>query len=664
MSSQKNMIAETAKIIRGLSMDGVQRANSGHPGMPMGMADIAAVLWTNHLNHNPNNPAWFNRDRFVLSNGHGSMLIYSLLHLYGYDLSIDDLKAFRQWGSKTPGHPENHVTPGVETTTGPLGQGIANAVGMAMAEESLAGRYNKEDNNIIDHFTYAFIGDGDLEEGISHEACSLAGHHKLGKLVVLYDDNNITIDGETNLSFTEDTAKRFEAYGWHVQKCDGHDLEAIDAAIDAAKEATDKPSIIACKTVIGFGSPKKAGTSSAHGEPLGAEELAITKTKLGLPLEDFYVSDEVKEFCLASGNEGVEAQEEWDLQLANYTNLHADSAAELKDLIAGNLDESKITLPTFEVGKAVATRGASGDVLNAIASKIPALIGGSADLSPSNKTFPKSETAFSPENRAGRYIHYGIREHAMAAIMNGMNLHGGVIPYSGTFFVFSDYMRPAMRMASLMNVQSIYVLTHDSIGLGEDGPTHQPESQLVSLRSIPNMSVMRPMCADETAQAWKLALLNTTGPTCLVLTRQNLPVLDRTSGTYASAEMTAKGAYVLTEDEGFNVILMASGSEVEIALDAKDTLNDEGIKVRVVSVPAMELFDAQSDEYKEEVLPRNGSVRVAIEAGSTMPWHKYVGIKGAVIGMDSFGASAPYKVLYEKFGITAENVVKEVKNRI
>jgi transketolase len=664
MSSQKNMIAETAKIIRGLSMDGVQRANSGHPGMPMGMADIAAVLWTNHLNHNPNNPAWFNRDRFVLSNGHGSMLIYSLLHLYGYDLSIDDLKDFRQWGSKTPGHPENHVTPGVETTTGPLGQGIANAVGMAMAEESLAGRYNKEDNNIIDHYTYAFIGDGDLEEGISHEACSLAGHHKLGKLVVLYDDNNITIDGETSLSFTENTAQRFEAYGWHVQACDGHNLEAIDAAIDAAKEVTDKPSIIACKTVIGFGSPKKAGTSSAHGEPLGAEELAITKKALGLPLEDFYVSDEVKEFCLDSGNEGVETEEEWDLQLANYANLHPESGKELRGLISGELDETSYTLPTFEPGKSVATRGASGDVLNAVAASIPALVGGSADLSPSNKTFPKSETAFTPENRAGRYIHYGIREHAMGAIMNGMNLHGGVIPYSGTFFVFSDYMRPAMRMAALMNVQAIYVLTHDSIGLGEDGPTHQPESHLVSLRSIPNMLVFRPMCADETAQSWKLALQTTTGPSSLVLTRQNLPVLDRTTGKYASAEMTAKGAYVLTEDAGFNVILMASGSEVEIALEAKDTLNDEGIKVRVVSVPSMELFEKQSEEYKAEVLPRNGSVRVAVEAGATMPWYKYVGIKGAVIGMDSFGASAPYKVLYEKFGITAENVVKEVKNRI
>ena len=664
MSSQKNMIAETAKIIRGLSMDGVQRANSGHPGMPMGMADIAAVLWTNHLNHNPNNPAWFNRDRFVLSNGHGSMLIYSLLHLYGYDLSINDLKDFRQWGSKTPGHPENHVTPGVETTTGPLGQGIANAVGMAMAEESLAGRYNKEDNNIIDHFTYAFIGDGDLEEGISHEACSLAGHHKLGKLVVLYDDNNITIDGDTSLSFTEDTSKRFEAYGWHVQACDGHDLEAIDVAIDAAKAITDKPSLIACKTVIGFGSPKKAGTSSAHGEPLGAEELAITKKALGLPLEDFYVSDEVKEFCLASGNEGVETEEEWDLQLSNYTNLHPESGKELKGLISGELDETSYTLPSFEPGKAVATRGASGDVLNAIAASIPALIGGSADLSPSNKTFPKSETAFTPENRAGRYIHYGIREHAMAAIMNGMNLHGGVIPYSGTFFVFSDYMRPAMRMAALMNVQAIYVLTHDSIGLGEDGPTHQPESHLISLRSIPNMLVFRPMCADETAQAWKLALQNTTGPSSLVLTRQNLPVLDRKSSTYASAEMTEKGAYVLTEDTDFNVILMASGSEVEIALDAKETLNDEGIKVRVVSVPSMELFEKQNDEYKAEVFPRNGSVRVAVEAGGTMPWYKYVGIKGAVIGMDSFGASAPYKVLYEKFGITAENVVKEVKSRL
>lgn len=664
MSSNKNRIAETANIIRGLSMDGVQRANSGHPGMPMGMADIAAVLWTNHLNHNPNNPAWFNRDRFVLSNGHGSMLIYSLLHLYGYDLSIDDLKDFRQWGSKTPGHPENHITPGVETTTGPLGQGIANAVGMAMAEVSLAGRYNKEDNNIVDHYTYAFIGDGDLEEGISHEACSLAGHHQLGKLVVLYDDNSITIDGDTSLSFTEDTLKRFESYGWHVQACDGHDLDAIDNAIDAAKEEEGKPSLIACKTTIGFGSPKKAGTSSAHGEPLGAEEIIVTKTKLGLPLEDFYVSDEVKEFCLASGNEGVDAEEDWNMQLANYTNLYPEVSLEFKALIRGGVQDYEFEMPTFTPGKSVATRGASGAVLDAIVSKIPSLIGGSADLSPSNKTFPKSEVAFNPENRAGRYVHYGIREHAMGAIMNGMFLHGGVIPYAGTFFVFSDYFRPAMRMAALMNVQAIYVLTHDSIGLGEDGPTHQPESHLVSLRAIPNMSVIRPMCADETVYAWKMGLENVTGPTSLVLTRQNLPVLDRTTGVYASAENTLKGAYVLTEDEGYTVILMGSGSEVEIALDAKDMLNDEGIKVRVVSVPAMETFEKQSAAYKASVFPDNGAVRVAVEAGATMPWYKYVGLNGAVVGMDSFGASAPYKVLYEKFGITPERIVSLVKDRL
>lgn len=658
------MIAETAKIIRGLSMDGVQRANSGHPGMPMGMADIAAVLWTNHLNHNPNNPKWFNRDRFVLSNGHGSMLIYSLLHLYGYDMTIDDLKGFRQWGSKTPGHPENFVTSGVETTTGPLGQGIANAVGMAMAEASLAGRYNREDNNIVDHFTYCFVGDGDLEEGISHEACSLAGHHKLGKLVVLYDDNDITIDGDTGLSFSEDTLKRFESYGWHVQKCDGHDLDAIDAAIDTAKAEEGMPSIIACKTTIGFGSPKKAGTSSAHGEPLGAEELAITKQAIGLPLEDFYVSDEVKEFCLASGNEGVEAEEDWNMQLANYTNLHPDSAKELKALIEGGVAQFDFEMPTFEAGSSMATRAASGKVLDAIAAKIPALIGGSADLSPSNKTFPKTEVAFTPEDRAGRYVHYGIREHGMGAIMNGMFLHGGVIPYAGTFFVFSDYFRPAMRMASLMSAQAIYVLTHDSIGLGEDGPTHQPESHLVSLRSIPNMSVIRPMCADETAAAWQMALENTTGPTSLVLTRQNLPVLDRKTGEYASADNTAKGMYVLTEDEGYNVILMASGSEVEIALDAKKSLNNDGIKVRVVSAPTLEAFEKQSAEYKESVLPDNGAVRVAVEAGSTMPWHKYVGLNGGIVGMDSFGASAPYKVLYEKFGITSENVVNQVKERL
>lgn len=660
-TTNKEMIAKVANVIRGLSMDGVQRANSGHPGMPMGMADIAAVLWTNHLNHNAANHKWFNRDRFVLSNGHGSMLIYSLLHLYGYDLTIDDLKDFRQWGSKTPGHPENFVTPGVETTTGPLGQGIANGVGMAMAEASLAGRYNNDANSIIDHHTYVFVGDGCLEEGISHEAASLAGHHQLGKLIVMYDDNNITIDGDTNLSFSEDTRKRFEAYGWQVLACDGHNIEEIDAAIDAAKEETTKPTIICCKTTIGFGSPKKAGTSSAHGEPLGAEEILVTKKELGLPADEFYVPADVAEFCKASGLEGQEAEEEWDIQLKNYVSLYPEQGQELAHLIQGNFTVNDLTFPTFEAGSSIATRAASGKVLDAIAVDMPALIGGSADLSPSNKTFAKGLDVLSAENRKGRYVHYGVREHAMTAIMNGMTLHGGVVPYAGTFFVFTDYMRPAMRMASLMGTQAIYVLTHDSIGLGEDGPTHQPESHLAALRAIPNMMVVRPMDADETVEAWKMAIANTTGPTCLVLTRQNLPVLDRTTGEFAEVSNAQKGAYVLTEDEGFNSIIMATGSEVEIALEAKALLNAEGHKVRVVSMPTFEVFEKQDAAYKESVLPANITNRVAVEAGSSMSWYKYVGFEGEIVAQDRFGASAPYKTLYSKFGITAQNVADAVK---
>ncbi len=498
-----------ANTIRGLSVDGVAAANSGHPGMPLGMADVCAVLWSEHMNFNPKNPKWLNRDRFILSAGHGSMLIYSLLHLYGYDLSMDDLKAFRQWGSKTPGHPENFVTDGVETTTGPLGQGVANAVGFALAEASLAARYNREGSEIIDHYTYVVAGDGCLQEGISHEACSFAGHNKLGKLIMLYDSNNITIDGPTHISFTEDTRKRFEAYGWQVLEIDGHDYDQINAAIAEAKKEKSKPSIIICKTIIGFGSPNRAGTSKAHGEPFPAEEIELMKEKLGLPKDkSFFVPDEISDLRAKTQEKGESLENKWNELWENYKNKNQEAAKELENSIKGEISKEALDIPQFGSEKAIATRSASGTVLNHIAKYIPQLMGGSADLTPSNNTLPAGEESFSPENPKGRYIRYGVREHGMAAIMNGMALHGGVLPYSGTFFVFSDYMRPAMRMSALMEQQVVYVLTHDSIGLGEDGPTHQPEAHLWAYRMIPNMTVIRPMDANETAEAWKSALKN------------------------------------------------------------------------------------------------------------------------------------------------------------
>ena len=652
-----------ANTIRGLSVDGVAAANSGHPGMPLGMADVCAVLWSEHMNFNPKNPKWLNRDRFILSAGHGSMLIYSLLHLYGYDLSMDDLKAFRQWGSKTPGHPENFVTAGVETTTGPLGQGVANAVGFALAEASLAARYNREGSEIIDHYTYVVAGDGCLQEGISHEACSFAGHNKLGKLIMLYDSNNITIDGPTHISFTEDTRKRFEAYGWQVLEIDGHDYDQINAAIAEAKKEKSKPSIIICKTIIGFGSPNRAGTSKAHGEPFPAEEIELMKEKLGLPKDkSFFVPDEISDLRAKTQEKGESLENQWNELWENYKNKNQEAAKELDDSIKGEISKEALDIPQFGSEKAIATRSASGTVLNHIAKYIPQLMGGSADLTPSNNTLPAGEESFSPENPKGRYIRYGVREHGMAAIMNGMALHGGVLPYSGTFFVFSDYMRPAMRMSALMEQQVVYVLTHDSIGLGEDGPTHQPEAHLWAYRMIPNMTVIRPMDANETAEAWKSALKNKKGPTCLVLTRQNLPVYDRAGLGWAKSEEAQKGGYVLCEDKDFEAIIIATGSEVELAVEAKAKLNEQGVKVRIVSMPSTNIFDEQPQEYKESVLPKNILKRVAVEAGVTLGWYKYVGLEGRVIGLDRFGASAPYKTLYKEFGITTDAIVEAVNS--
>ena len=652
-----------ANTIRGLSVDGVAAANSGHPGMPLGMADVCAVLWSEHMNFNPKNPKWLNRDRFILSAGHGSMLIYSLLHLYGYDLSMDDLKAFRQWGSKTPGHPENFVTAGVETTTGPLGQGVANAVGFALAEASLAARYNREGSEIIDHYTYVVAGDGCLQEGISHEACSFAGHNKLGKLIMLYDSNNITIDGPTHISFTEDTRKRFEAYGWQVLEIDGHDYDQINTAIAEAKKEKSKPSIIICKTIIGFGSPNRAGTSKAHGEPFPAEEIELMKEKLGLPKDkSFFVPDEISDLRAKTQEKGENLENKWNELWENYKNKNQEAAKELENSIKGEISKEALDIPQFSSEKAIATRSASGTVLNHIAKYIPQLMGGSADLTPSNNTLPAGEESFSPENPKGRYIRYGVREHGMAAIMNGMALHGGVLPYSGTFFVFSDYMRPAMRMSALMEQQVVYVLTHDSIGLGEDGPTHQPEAHLWAYRMIPNMTVIRPMDANETAEAWKSALKNKKGPTCLVLTRQNLPVYDRAGLGWAKSEEAQKGGYVLCEDKDFEVIIIATGSEVELAVEAKTKLNEQGVKVRIVSMPSTNIFDEQPQEYKESVLPKNILKRVAVEAGVTLGWYKYVGLEGRVIGLDRFGASAPYKTLYKEFGITTDAIVEAVNS--
>ena len=648
----------TADTLRGLAMDAVQKANSGHPGLPMGMADVAAVLWTCFLKHNPADPGWPDRDRFVLSAGHGSMLLYGLLHLSGYNLPLSQLQAFRQWGSRTPGHPEYGLTPGVETTTGPLGQGIANAVGMAIAERWLAARFNRPGFEVVNHYTYVIASDGDLMEGVSHEACSLAGHLGLGKLIVLYDDNGISIDGPASLAFTENVLGRFTAYGWHTQRIDGHDPEAIERALDCAQAEIEHPSLIACKTHIGFGSPHRQDSAKAHGEPLGADEVLLTKKKMGWPLDrEFFVPDEVRVLMQESAARGAIRQAEWQKLRLAYQAVHSELAAAFAagdDLPQGWDDD----LPSFSTSKPVATRAASGAVLDAIAPRIPALLGGSADLTPSNNTLPKGSHAIARGDFTGRYLHFGVREHGMGGILNGLALHGGVRPYGGTFLIFSDYMRPAIRLAALMGLPVIFVFTHDSIGLGEDGPTHQPIEQLTSLRSIPNLAVLRPADATETVEAWRIAL-SRRGPTALVLTRQALPVLDRVS--YAPAQGVARGAYVIRDCAHPDVILIATGSEVHLALAAQEMLAAQKIGTRVVAMPSWELFDMQPAEYREAVLPASVRARVAVEAGSTLAWARYVGPDGAVVGLDRFGASAPGPILYQRLGITAEAVVQAAR---
>jgi len=651
----------TADTIRGLAMDAVQKANSGHPGMPMGMADAAVVLWTRFLKHNSADPLWADRDRFILSAGHGSMLLYSLLHLSGYELPMSQLQAFRQWGSQTPGHPEYGLTPGVETTTGPLGQGITNAVGMAIAERWLAARFNRPGFEIVNHYTYVIASDGDLMEGISHESCSLAGHLGLGKLIVLYDDNGISIDGPTTLAFSEDVLGRFTAYGWHTQRIDGHDSLAVEAALTSARSETGRPSLIACKTHIGFGSPNRQDTHKAHGEPLGADEVRLTKEKLGWrPEEQFSIPDEARQFMQETAAMGAACQQEWEEVCAEYRQLYPELAAAFDRALTGELPEGWDTnLPAFPETKSLATRVASGAVLDAIAPKFPALFGGSADLTPSNNTLPKGERDVTRENFAGRYLRFGVREHGMGGILNGLALHGGIRPYGGTFLIFSDYMRPSIRLAALMELPVIFVFTHDSIGLGEDGPTHQPIEQISSLRLIPNLAVLRPADATETVEAWRAALNRRHAPTALVLTRQALPVLDR-SGC-GSAEGVSRGAYILCGSDPPDVILIGTGSEVHLALAARQILAREKINARVVSMPCWEFFDQQPEEYREAVLPRSVRARVAVEAGATAAWGRYLGLDGATVGLDRFGASAPYQVLYQKLGITAEAVAEAAR---
>lgn len=650
--------------IRGLAMDGVQRAGSGHPGMPMGCAPMAYVLWTRFMRHNPADPLWKNRDRFILSAGHGSMLLYSLLHLTGYDMPLEELKRFRQWGSETPGHPEYCPEKGIEMTTGPLGQGFATGVGMAIAERFLSAKFNRPGFPIIDHYTYAIVSDGDLMEGVTHEAASLAGHLGLGKLIYLYDDNGISIDGSTSLAFTEDVGKRFEAYNWHVQHVsDGNDLEAIDAAIRRAQAETDRPSLIAIRTIIGYGSPNKQGTSKSHGEPLGAEEVVLAKRALGLPEEEtFYVNEQVYDHLKEIVYErGARDQKEWEALLSAYEKQYPDEAAVLKAWFEGQLPEGwENDLPVFQADEKVATRSASGKVLNAVAERIGFLVGGSADLTPSNNTDVKTRTDFQKDNPEGAYFRFGVREHGMAAICNGIALHGGLRPYCGTFFIFSDYMRPAVRLSALMGAPVIYVFTHDSIGIGEDGPTHQPVEHMMSLRAMPNLVLIRPADANETVEAWRFALEYKKGPVALLLTRQALPVLDRAKVALASG--LRKGAYILSDSDGEpELILIASGSEVQHVQAAAEDLRSAGKRVRVVSMPSWELFEMQDQAYRDEVLPPAVKRRLAVEAGATLGWERYLGDQGKVLGVDRFGASAPVKVVMEQFGFTKENVLALVE---
>jgi transketolase len=651
--------------IRMLAADAVQEAESGHAGMPMGMGQAAVTLWSQYMRYNPSNPEWFDRDRFVLSAGHGSMLLYALLYLTGYPMTLDDIKNFRQWGSKTPGHPEFNHAPGIETTTGPLGQGFANGIGIALAERWLAARFNRPEHTIIDHYTYAIVSDGDLMEGIASEAASLAGHLRLGKVIYLYDDNHVTIDGYTDIAYTEDWAKRFDAYGWHVQSIDGMDGAAVAAAIEAAK-ADPRPSIIGCKTVIGYGSPKLGGKPKAHSDAFGEEELAKTREYLGFPAGSrFYIPDEVQALRAEFIKRGEALEAAQQDALKAYAKSYPKEAAELELFISGNLPDGwEEALPVFKPGEAVATRNAGGTVINALASVLPNLIGGSADLAASNKNTIKDGGDIKPENYDGRNINFGVREHGMAGMVNGMAYHGGVIPYGATFFVFTDYMRGSMRLAALSRLPVIYILTHDSVGVGEDGPTHQPVEHLASLRAMPNMTVARPADANETAQVWRIALEKRNGPTALVLTRQNLPTFDREGEGLAPATDALKGGYTLYDGGGEpQIVLVATGSEVAIAYDAAKQLKTEGIAASVVSLPCWDIFAAQDEAYRNRVLPPH-LPKVAIEAAASFGWERWVGNdqrKATIIAVDHFGASAPYKRIYEEFGLTAANVIKAAK---
>lgn len=660
MTQNINQLA--VNTLRTLSIDAINAANSGHPGLPMGAAPMAYALWANHLSHNPNHPKWFNRDRFVLSAGHGSSLLYSLLHLAGYDVSIDDLKNFRKLNSKTPGHPEFGHTPGVEATTGPLGQGIANAVGMAMAEAHLAAKFNKDGHSIIDHNTYALVGDGDLMEGVAYEAMSMAGHMKLGKLIVLYDSNEISLDGELGIAFSEDIQKRAESVHWqYVRVEDGNDVDAITKAITLAKENTDQPTLIEIRTIIGYGSPKVAGTNKAHGNPLGVEEATATKQVYGWDYEeDFFVPEEVTAHFNELKQKGIEKENDWNEQFNVYRESNPALADELEKAITGEvLIEAKDIL-SFDTEKTISTRVASGEAINHYVKTIPSIFGGSADLSHSTMTDIKGEAVYAVESYAGRNIYFGVREHAMGAAANGLALHGGVKPFVSTFFVFNDYLRPSIRLAALQKLPVTYVFTHDSIAVGEDGPTHEPIEQLAALRAIPGLTVIRPSDANETASAWAYALQQTDGPVVLVLSRQNLPVFNETK---ANIENLSKGAYVLTEtNENPDVILIATGSEVSLAASAKAKLEEDQVSVRIVAMPSWELFDRQSNEYKESVLPSSITKRVSLEMGVSLGWERYVGQEGKVLAIETFGASGTGAEVMNLFGFTTENVVQITKN--
>ena len=656
----KNLIQKSIDTVRVLAADAVQKADSGHPGTPMALAPLGHVLWSEVMHYNPKNPDWVNRDRFVLSCGHACMLQYSYLYLTGYKISLDDIKKFRQLHSITAGHPEYGLTPGIEVTTGPLGQGFANGVGMAIAQQYMAARYNQPDFNIFDYHIYAICSDGDLMEGVSAEAASLAGHLGLGNLIYFYDSNHITIEGDTNLAFDEDVSKRFEAYGWHVQNLpDINDLDAISKAIKNAKKETDRPSLIKVRSIIGYGSPNKHNSAAAHGSPLGKDEVRLVKENFGFdPDKDFIVPEEVLDFYRKAGKKSAKKEEEWNELYKNYKKRHPDLAKEYEDITAGKLPEGwEKKLPIFEAGTELATRKASGKTLNSIAQYLPQLIGGSADLSPSTDTHLEAYQSFSPKHRDGRNFHFGIREHAMGAVLNGMALSNYLIPYGATFLIFSDYMRPPLRLAAIMKIRQIMVFTHDSIALGEDGTTHQPVEQLIGLRSVPNMTVIRPADANETAQAWRVAIQHTDGPVALALTRQGIPIIDQKK--YAEAKNLEKGAYILSDSEGEpDLILIASGSEVQLILAAQEELNKSKINARVVSMPCWNLFDQQSDAYREKVFPKHIRKRLAVEAGSSLGWMKYTTDDGDVIGIDKFGESAPGEEVMKEYGFTVENVLK------